>query len=213
MELMMKYDSMCVELHGSSAEFQRVADALDCLLDILHSKKCNKLTKTAFDDLYFDLRYISSRKQTDRSNNTTVNLCVPFMKAGLYGYLTQLILQSSNCSKDIASALLTLKEHFYDELAKNIGNNNHNQLLLLYQNIAQDHIGWVYLKWLQQYIASATKQSDVYDPLKNIFSILTSPTTTYEQFRQHIYNFKHSQESDELYADEVISYINSKLLT
>lgn len=211
MELMMKYDSMCVELHGSSAEFQRVADALDCLLDILHSKKCNKLTKTAFDDLYFDLRYISSRKQTDKSNNTTVNLCVPFMKAGLYGYLTQLILQSSYCSKDIASALLTLKEHFYDNLAKNIGNNNHNQLLLLYQNIAQDLNGWIYLKWLQQYIALAIKQSDAYDPLKNIFSILTSPTTTYEQFCQHIYSFKHSQESDELYADEVISYINSKL--
>ena len=51
MELMMKYDSMCVELHGSSAEFQRVADALDCLLDILHSKKCNTLIKTALEEL------------------------------------------------------------------------------------------------------------------------------------------------------------------
>ena len=112
MELMMKYDSMCVEFHGSSAEFQRVADALDCLLDILHSKKCNTLIKTALEDLYFDLRYISSRKQTNRSNDATVNLCVPFMKAGLYGYLTQLILQSSYCSKDIASTLLILKEHF-----------------------------------------------------------------------------------------------------
>lgn len=212
MELMMKYDSLCVKMLGSSAEFQRIADALDCLLDILHSEKRNKLIKTALEDLYFELRYISLGKITNGNHNTNATLSIPLIKAGYYGYISQRIAQSPYCSNDITNVLLTLKELFYDDLAKSIGDNNHNRLLLLYQNMAHDDCGWLYLKWLEQYIVLTAKKEDAHDQPKNIFYILASSTTTYEQFHQHIHNFKHSQESDELYADEVIPYINSKLL-